>query len=114
MEYSAPNRLSGADDRVRTGDLNLGKTRTTIQAVLDRAIPCRSVRQIRPRPWSRWDTGWDDSEPTRIHSRIARRSSTRRGEFDPRYTRPLGRWAHRRLKRIPVHRLTIEYSMHPQ
>jgi hypothetical protein len=52
--------LHGADDRLRTGDLNLGKTRTTVQPVRFRVIPCSSVGQIRSRPCSRWDAGWDE------------------------------------------------------
>jgi len=50
----------GADD-LRTGDLNLGKTRTTVQPVRTRATLYRRIRPTMRSPWSRWDTGWDDN-----------------------------------------------------
>ncbi len=50
----------GADDRVRTGDLNLGKTPKPVQPVETRVIPCAPVRPERPCPCSGWDAGWDE------------------------------------------------------
>lgn len=94
--------LYGADDPVRTGDLNLGKTPTTVRAARNRAIPYGSVRQKRPCPWSRWDAGWDAegrSTGTVGHSQIERGGTTRRGDTNPKYIYPMDRLERRRIRR---------------